>query len=94
MLPVVKAVVVPVPPLATAIVVPFQIPVEIVPTLVRDDETMVEFKVVPDRVPAGATTALVPAAVINPLALTVKFGIAVLEPKEPVLELTVVRVAT
>ena len=36
------------PPLATAMVVPFQTPVEIVPTEVKDDETTFDAKVVPE----------------------------------------------
>jgi hypothetical protein len=82
----------PVPPCATATVVPAQVPVAIVPTVVREDVTTVEFKVVPLRVPAGATTTLVLAAVIKPLPLTVKFGIAVLDPNAPVFVFTVERV--
>jgi hypothetical protein len=62
----VGAVVVPVPPLAGAITVPFQTPVAIVPTLVKEEETTVAFKVVPERVPAGATTAAVEAVVNLP----------------------------
>lgn len=46
----------------------------------------------PVKVPAGAMTAFVPAAVINPLPLTVKFGIAVEDPKDPTLPFTVARV--
>ena len=53
----------PVPPYPVAIVVPFQTPVPIVPTLVKDEETTVLFKVVPESVPAGAITAAVDAAV-------------------------------
>ena len=54
--------------------------------------TTVALRVVPVRVPAGAITTLVPAAVIRPLPLTVKLGIAVLDPNEPVFEFTVARV--
>ena len=50
--------------------------------------------VVPVSVPAGATTAAVPAAVMSPFALTVKVGIAVEPPNEPVFPLTVASVAT
>ena len=71
---------------------PVQTPVVMVPTLVREEETTPEAKVVPVNVPAGAMTAAVEAAVINPLAFTVKVGIAVEEPKEPTLEFTVARV--
>jgi hypothetical protein len=74
------------------IVVAFQVPVVSVPTEVREELTTVAFNVVPDSVPAGAMTALVPAAVIRPLPLTVKLGMAVDEPKEPVFVLTVARV--
>jgi hypothetical protein len=63
-----------------------------VPTDVSEDDTTDEFKVVPDSVPAGATTAFPDAAVIKPLAFTVKLGIEVLEPNDPVLELTVASV--
>jgi hypothetical protein len=62
------------------------------PTVVSEEVTTLEARVVPVSVPAGAITALVEAAVINPLPLTVKEGIAVEEPKLPVLELTVARV--
>ena len=62
------------------------------PTLVRDEVTTVVLSVVPLRVPAGATTAFVLAAVTRPLPLTVKDGIAVDEPKDPTLLLTVARV--
>src|SRR5271168_566673 len=64
-----------------------------VPTLVREEETTLLASVVPVSVPAGATTATVPAAVMSPLPLTVKVGIAVEEPKAPVLVLTVASVA-
>ena len=64
------------------------------PKEVRDELTTVEFNVVPERVPAGATTALPLAAVINPLALTVKEGMEVEEPKLPTFPLTVANVAT
>jgi len=75
-------VVTPVPPYATATVVPCQTPVAIVPTLVKDDETTVLLRVVPDSVPAGAITAAVEAAVSWPCALTVNVGMAVEEPYE------------
>jgi hypothetical protein len=83
----------PVPPFAIAIVVPFQTPVVIVPTDVRDEDTTFEASVVPVKVPAGATTALVLAAVIRPLAFTVKEGMAVDEPNDPMFELTEARVS-
>ena len=63
-----------------------------VPTEVNEDVTTVELRTVPDNVLAGATTAFVPAAVISPLPFTVKFGIAVEEPHEPVFVLTVASV--
>jgi hypothetical protein len=66
--------------------------VVIVPTAVSEEVTTLEARVVPVRVPAGAMTALVLAAVIKPLALTVKLGIAVEEPKLPMLLLTVAKV--
>ena len=63
-----------------------------VPTLVRDDVTTVALSVVPVSVPAGAMTAAVDAAVMRPLPLTVKVGMAVDDPKEPTLLFTVARV--
>ena len=48
----------PVPPFASAIVVPFQTPEVIVPTLVRLDSTIVDFKEVPDKVVASAVTVI------------------------------------
>lgn len=72
---------------------PVQTPVVMVPTLVKEEAVTPAAKVVPVRVPAGAMTAAVEAAVINPLAFTVNVGIAVEEPKEPTLELTVAKVA-
>ena len=65
---------------------------EMVPRLVREELTTFEASVVPVSVPAGAITALPPAAVIKPLPLTVKFGIDVDDPKLPVLVFTVARV--
>ena len=62
------------------------------PTLVNEELTTVEFKVVPDNVPAGATTAFPLAAVIKPFAFTVNEGIEVEEPKLPTFELTVASV--
>jgi len=93
-LPVPVEVVVPVPPLATAIVVPVQVPEVIVPTEVKEELTTVLFKVVPERVPAGAITAAVEIAVTRPLPLTVTTGIAVELPKVPTLLLTVASVVT
>jgi hypothetical protein len=65
---------------------------ESVPTLVSDEARTFAASVAPVSVPAGATTAAVPAAVMRPLPLTVKVGMAVDEPNEPVLPLTVARV--
>ncbi len=63
-----------------------------VPTLVSDDAVTPLASVAPVSVPAGATTTAVDAAVMRPLALTVKVGIAVEDPKLPTLLLTVARV--
>ncbi len=82
----------PVPPYCPKITDPFQTPVAIVPTDVNDDDTTFDARVVPVNVPAGAITTDVPAAVINPLPLTVKFGIAVDDPKDPTFPLTVANV--
>ena len=79
-------VVTPVPPLSTAIVVPFHTPVAIVPTEVKEELTTVELSVVPVRVPAAAVT--VPDA---PRAIAVPFTVIelfdnwafVIEPKVP-----------
>lgn len=49
-------------------------------------------RVVPVKVPAGAITTFPDAAVINPLAFTVKVGIEVELPKVPTFELTVAKV--
>jgi hypothetical protein len=76
------------PPYPTPIAVPCQTPVPIVPTVVSEEVTTVDARAVPVKVPAGAITAVEPAAVISPLALTVKVGIAVEEPKLPVLPFT------
>lgn len=46
----------PVPPLATAIVVPFHVPIAIVPTEVKLELTTVELSDVPVSVPAAAVT--------------------------------------
>lgn len=51
-----------------------------------------EANVAPVKVPAGAITTLVEAAVIKPLPLTVNVGIAVEDPKVPTLLFTVARV--
>ena len=65
------------------IAVPFQTPVAIVPTLVSEELTTLDANVVPVRVPAGAITTFVLAAVICPSAFTVNDGIAVEPPYEP-----------
>jgi len=51
-------VVTPVPPYATANVDPFQVPDVIVPTPVKLELVTVDFKVVPDNVPASATIVM------------------------------------
>jgi hypothetical protein len=79
-LPVPVEVVTPVPPLATAIVVPLHTPDVIVPTLVKLDPVTVDFNVVPLNVPASAIILAVLAAVSLPFASTVNVGIAVEEP--------------
>lgn len=66
-----KAKVAPVPPLETATVDPFQVPEVIVPTEVKEEAMTLLAKVVPVKVPAGATTALLDIAVTSPLPLTV-----------------------
>ena len=48
----------PVPPYATANVDPFQVPDVIVPTPVKLELVTVDFKVVPDNVPASATIVM------------------------------------
>src|ERR1700684_3217104 len=82
----------PVPPFAIAIAVPFQTPVAIVPTEVKELFTTVEFKVVPLKEPAEAATAAVVIEVINPLPFTVNTGIALPDPNDPGVEFTVARV--
>ncbi len=67
---------------------------ESVPRDVSDEEVTPLASMLPVSVPAGATTATVPAAVISPLPFTVKVGIAVELPQLPVSVLTVARVAT
>ena len=83
-----------VPPYSNPILFPLHVPDVIVPTEVRLELTTVAFNVVPDKVPAGAITTDVPAAVINPLPFTVKLGIAVELPKLPTLAFTVANVVT
>jgi len=73
----------PVPPLATAIVVPLQVPLVIVPKVVKFELVTVDFKVVPDNVPASAIILADPATVKRPFVSTVNVGIAVVEPYEP-----------
>ncbi len=63
-----------------------------VPTLVRLEAVTPEARVAPVRVPAGAITTLLLAAVISPFALTVNVGIDVEDPKVPTFEFTVVNV--
>src|SRR4051794_31396521 len=62
------------------------------PKLVREEAVTPAARVDPVSVPAGATTALVPAAVMRPLPLVVKLGMAVLDPNDPTLLFTVARV--
>jgi hypothetical protein len=76
-------VVTPVPPCATSMVVALQVPCVIVPTEVKLDPVTLDFKVVPDKVPASAMIEADPAAVRRPLASTVKVGINVEEPYVP-----------
>ena len=78
--PLAGAVVKPVPPLATAMVVPLHTPLVIVPTPVKLELTIDDFNVVPDRVPASAIILVVLAAVNLPLLSTVNVGIAVDDP--------------
>ena len=60
-----------------AVISPVTVNEPSVPTVVSDDVTTPAPSVVPVSVPAGATTTLPEAAVISPLALTVKDGIDV-----------------
>jgi hypothetical protein len=92
-LPLPVDVVTPVPPCATSIVVALQIPVVMVPTEVKLDPVTLDFKVVPDKVPASAMIEADPAAVRRPLASTVNVGIAVVEPKDPAVTVVFVNVA-
>ena len=59
---------------------PLQVPVVMVPTVVKEEAVTPEARVLPVKVPAGATTAAVLAVVSLPWASTVKVGIAVEEP--------------
>ena len=63
-----------------------------VPTLVNEEFNIVAFNVFPVSVPAGAITAFVDTAVINPFPLVVIVGIAVDDPNAPIFELTVAKV--
>lgn len=69
-----------------------QVPEVSAPTAVREDAVIVEFRLVPVRVPAGATTALPLAAVKRPFPFTVSEGIDVELPNVPVFEFTVASV--
>jgi hypothetical protein len=62
------------------------------PNDISEDAVTALARVVPVRVPAGATTVLSLTAVINPFPLTVSVGMDVEEPKLPVFVLTVARV--
>ena len=62
------------------------------PKLVSEEDVTPDARDDPVSVPAGAMTALVPAAVTRPLPLTVKLGMAVLDPNDPTLLFTVARV--
>ena len=64
----------PVPPLATAKVVPFQTPAVIVPTLVKFELTTFDARVVPVRVPAFA--AIVISAVPSNATPLIFLGVA------------------
>ena len=61
------------PPLATAIVVPFHTPVAIVPREVSEEDTTVALRAVPVRVPAAAVTVMS----AEPLKLTPLMFLAV-----------------
>lgn len=73
----------PVPPYWPATNEPCHVPVPMVPTDVSDEETTLAASVVPVRVPAGAMTAAVLAAVKRPFASKVRTGIAVEDPADP-----------
>ena len=79
-LPEVPRLVKPVPPKATPIVEPFQVPEVIVATPVKLDPVTVDANEVPVKVPALATILAVLAAVKRPLLSTVNVGMAVEEP--------------
>ena len=63
-----------------------------VPTDVSDEFTTVALRVVPVKVPAGATRVVLETLVISPLPLTVMVGMTELEPKTPTVLFTVARV--
>jgi len=66
---------VPVPPYATGIIPPFQVPDVIVPTEVRLDPVTVLLSVVPVRVPAAAVTVPLPPRLIAvPLTVSELFA--------------------
>ena len=73
-------VVAPVPPYATANVDPFQVPDVIVPTPVKLELVTVDFKVVPDNVPASATIVIsaLPLKAVPLIFLAVANVVAVL----------------
>ena len=72
-------VVAPLPPFATAIVVPFQTPVAIVPTLVSEDAVTPAANVAPVSVPAAAVTVMfaVPSNEVPFIVLAVCNAVAV-----------------
>jgi hypothetical protein len=65
----------PVPPYGTVMSEPFHVPLEIVPTEVKDEPVTFEARVEPVKEPAGAVIVVLPAAVTKPLPFTVKVGI-------------------
>jgi hypothetical protein len=79
-LPILPALVNPVPPFSTATAVPLHTPLVIVPTLVKLEPVTVAFNVVPVNVPASATILAVLAVVTLPFASTVNVGIDVDDP--------------
>jgi hypothetical protein len=80
MLPDVPGEVNPVPPYATPIVDPFQVPEVIVPTPVKLELVTEAFKIVPVKVPAFAIIFAVLATVTLPFSSIVNAGINVDEP--------------
>jgi dihydroxy-acid dehydratase len=75
------AVVAPVPPFATAIVVPVHVPEVIVPTDVRLDVTTVEFSVVP--IPANASALITARSLENVTGKTMAENLADLDSPDP-----------